>query len=218
MFLLGKIIDKVSLLEIHKLQLIGKNFTDVTQMMKACELARQYDIPQCEDSLLQQLRDRTMLSGGTISAVSDRAGPLNMPQLELLALEKCCTILMLIAPSTLIGFSPSALRLCLSAAHLKASEASILKAVISWAQNQLSQTPNQTLRSILDPFCQHCICTAFLPLSFSRWSKAVIVRGDGSSMQSQKAQDQPSLGRRYHMRAGHGASLGQTSPAQMLML
>ncbi|DBA69050.1 TPA: BTB/POZ domain-containing protein 19 [Trebouxia sp. C0005] len=116
-------------------------------MMEACELARQYNISECENSLLQQLRDQTVLNGNAISVILDKASSLSMPQLELLALEKCSC--MLITPSAFAGFSPSALDLCLSAAHLKASETSILEAVICWGRSQLSNNPNRALKWVL---------------------------------------------------------------------
>ncbi len=115
--------------------------------MEACELARQYNIPECENSLLQQLRDQTALKGKAISAVLDKAGSLSMPQLELLALEKCSS--MLITPTAFLGFSPSALDLCLSAAHLKASEASVLEAVIRGGKDRLSTSPHSSLKLVL---------------------------------------------------------------------
>ena len=122
--------------------------TDVEVMMDACELARQYSIPDCESSLLQQLKDQILLDGGAaISTVLDKAASLAMPQLELLALERCSS--MTITPTSFLHFSPDALILCLSAAHLKASEASILEAVINWAKHQLSSKPGLSMPDVL---------------------------------------------------------------------
>ena len=120
---------------------------DVEEMMDACELARQYSIPDCELSLLKQLQDQVLLSGAAISTVLDKAASLAMPQLELLALERCSS--MVITPTAFLGFSPYALILCLSAAHLKASEASILEAVINWGKRQLSDHPELSMPDVL---------------------------------------------------------------------
>ncbi|KAL0045485.1 hypothetical protein WJX82_007944 [Trebouxia sp. C0006] len=120
---------------------------DASEMMEACELARQYNISECENSLLQQLRDQTVLNGNAISVILDKASSFSMPQLELLALEKCSS--MLITPSAFLGFSPSALHLCLSAAHLKASETSVLEAVIRWGKSQLCNNPHLDLKWVL---------------------------------------------------------------------
>ena len=115
--------------------------------MDACELARQYSIPDCESRLLQQLQDEILLNGTVISTVLDKAASLAMPQLELLALERCSS--MVITPTAFLGFSQYALILCLSAAHLKASEASILQAVINWAKHQLSNQPGLSMPDVL---------------------------------------------------------------------
>ena len=124
-----------------------KLLADASEMMEACELARQYNISECENSLLQQLRDQTVLNGNAISVILDKASSLSMPQLELVALEKCSS--MLITPSAFVGFSPSALHLCLSVAHLKASETSVLEAVIRWGRSQLCNNPNLALKWVL---------------------------------------------------------------------
>lgn len=122
--------------------------TDVEVMMDACELARQYSIPDCESSLLHQLKDQLLLDGAAaISTVLDKAASLAMPQLELLALERCSS--MTITPTSFLDFSPEALILCLSAAHLKASEATILEAVINWAKHQLSSKPGLSMPDVL---------------------------------------------------------------------
>ncbi|DBA74968.1 TPA: BTB/POZ domain-containing protein 9 [Trebouxia sp. C0004] len=134
-------------LVLHFLHTLEVKSTDASEMMEACELARQYNISECENSLLQQLRDQTVLNGNAISVILDRASALSMPQLELLALEKCSS--MLINPSAFLGFSPSALHLCLSAAHLKASETSVLEAVIRWGKRQLCNNPNLALKWVL---------------------------------------------------------------------
>ena len=115
--------------------------------MEACELARQYNIPACQSSLLQQIRNQTVLNGNAISVILDKAGPLRMPQLELAALEKCSS--MLITPTAFLGFSATALDMCLSAAHLKASEANIREAVIRWGKHQSSNSPHRPLREVL---------------------------------------------------------------------
>ena len=115
--------------------------------MDACELARHYSIPDCESGLLQQIRDQILLNGAAISTVLDKAASLAMPQLELLALERCSSIV--ITPAAFLGFSQYALILCLSAAHLRASEASILEAVINWAKHQLSKQPGLSLPDVL---------------------------------------------------------------------
>lgn len=120
---------------------------DVEEMMDACELARQYSIPDCESCLLRQLKDQILLSGTAISTVLDKAASLAMPQLELLALEQCSS--MVITPVAFQGFSPYALILCLSAAHLKASEASILEAVINWGKQQLRNSPGLSMPNVL---------------------------------------------------------------------
>lgn len=130
-------------------QLLDRVFgaIDVEEMMDACELARQYDVPDCESCLLQRLQDQILLSGAAISIVLDKAASLAMPQLELLALERCSS--MVITPVAFQGFSPYALNLCLSAAHLKASEASIFEAVINWGKQQLSNNPVLSMPDVL---------------------------------------------------------------------
>lgn len=85
--------------------------------MEACELARKYHLPECEESIFKQLRDEMQTNTSCISTVLDKANSLAMPELEILALEKCSSIL--VTPSAFLDFSPTALELCLSAAHLK---------------------------------------------------------------------------------------------------
>lgn len=119
----------------------------VEEMMDACELARQYSIPDCESCLLRQLKDQILLNGTAISTVLDKAAALAMPQLELLALERCSS--MVITPVAFQGFSPHALLLCLSAAHLRASEASILEAVINWGKQRLRNNPGLSMSDAL---------------------------------------------------------------------
>ena len=169
--------------------------------MEACELARQYTIPECENSLLQQLRDQTLVNGNAISAFLDKARALNMPQLELLALEKCSS--MLITPSAFLGFSANAIDLCLSAAHLKASEASVLEAVLCWGKHQLSKRPDQSLKEVLAdilPKLQlQCIPADILQhmvhgLGLLSADKIAAVRA------CQEAQEQPGLSRQYARR------------------
>lgn len=134
-------------LVLHYLHTLEIRSTDVEEMMDACELARQYDVPDCESCLLQRLQDQILLSGAAISIVLDKAASLAMPQLELLALERCSS--MVITPVAFQGFSPYALNLCLSAAHLKASEASIFEAVINWGKQQLSNNPVLSMPDVL---------------------------------------------------------------------
>ena len=170
-------------------------------MMESCELARQYNMTDCEESIFQELRNQMLLDSSCISTVLDRAGSLAMPQLEILALERCSS--MLITPDAFLSFSPAALALCLSAAHLKGSEASILEAVICWGKHQLSKQPGCSLQTVLADITPRVQLTS-IPANILRQ----MVKGTGllspddlAAVQcSQQAQIQPCLSRQYARR------------------
>ena len=173
---------------------------DVEEMMDACELARLYSIPDCESRLLQQLQQQILLNGAAISTVLDKAASLAMPQLELLALERCSS--MVITPTAFLGFSQYALILCLSAAHLKASEASILEAVINWAKHQLSNQPGLSMPDMLAdvmPKVQLDQVPADVLIGIT--SSMDLTSHEASSLQvSQQPQAQPCLSQQYTRR------------------
>lgn len=115
--------------------------------MDAYELARKCNMMDCEESIFKHLQEHMQLDSRCISVVLDRAGSLAMPQLEVVALKRCSS--MPITPNIFLDFSPAALELCLSAAHLKGSETSVLEAVICWGRHQLSKQAGSTLQTVL---------------------------------------------------------------------
>ena len=168
--------------------------------MDACELARHCSIPDCESTLLQELQQQILLNGTAISTVLDKAASLAMPQLELLALERCSS--MVITPTAFLGFSQHALILCLSAAHLKASEASILEAVVKWAKHQVSSQPGLSMPEVLaDLMPKVQLENISADVLLGMISSMDLTSHEATSLQvSQQPEAQPCLSKQYARR------------------